>query len=74
MMKWMLTEFEALPEVISGASDFAAIFFIESLLKLLETNDCANLEKFHTAIQYFPNATSTSLIRGSEDVRAIKIK
>jgi DNA repair ATPase RecN len=34
-MEWIDTEFRALPEVISGASDFAAVFSVESILKLL---------------------------------------
>jgi hypothetical protein len=31
-MEWIDTEFKALLEVISGASDFAAIFSVESIL------------------------------------------
>jgi hypothetical protein len=34
-MDWIDAEFEALPEVIFGANDFAAAFSIESILKLL---------------------------------------
>jgi hypothetical protein len=34
-MDWMITKLKALPEVISGASDFAALFSVESLLKRL---------------------------------------
>jgi hypothetical protein len=34
-MEWIDTPFKALPEVISGASDFAAVFSVESILKLL---------------------------------------
>jgi hypothetical protein len=45
-MKWIETEFEALPEVISGANDFAATFSAESILKLLHDFDCADLAKF----------------------------
>jgi hypothetical protein len=70
----MLTEFEALPDVISGASDFAAIFGIESLLKFLRTHDCADLEKFRVEALNFPHAASTSLIRESKDVQVIKRK
>jgi hypothetical protein len=33
-MDWIDTEFKALPDVISGASDFAAAFSVESILKL----------------------------------------
>jgi hypothetical protein len=73
-MDWMLIEFKALPEVIFGASDFAAIFSVESLLKLLENYDCIDLEKFHGTIQQFPDASSISLIRANEDVRAVKVK
>jgi chromosome segregation ATPase len=34
-MEWINAEFKALPEVISGANDFAAAFSVESILKLL---------------------------------------
>jgi hypothetical protein len=34
-MDWIDTEFKALPRVISGASDFAVVFLVESILKLL---------------------------------------
>jgi Rad3-related DNA helicase len=45
-MDWMEIEFKALTEVISGASDFAAAFSVESILKILHDFDCADLEKF----------------------------
>jgi hypothetical protein len=32
-MEWIDTEFKALHVVISGASDFAAVFSVESILK-----------------------------------------
>jgi hypothetical protein len=35
LMDWFETEFWALPDVISGASDFTAAFSVESILKLL---------------------------------------
>jgi uncharacterized phage infection (PIP) family protein YhgE len=71
-MDWMETEFQALSEVISGASDFAAAFSVESILKILHDFDCANLEKFREKISQFPSATSTSIIQANEDVQAIK--
>jgi hypothetical protein len=73
-MDWMETEFQALSEVISGASDFAAAFSVESILKILHDFDCADLEKFREKISQFPSATSTSIIRANEDVQAIKNK
>jgi Rad3-related DNA helicase len=73
-MEWMETEFKALSEVISGASDFAAAFSVESILKILHDFDCADLEKFHEKITRFPGATSTSIIWANEDVQAIKNK
>jgi hypothetical protein len=73
-MDWMETEFQALSEVISGASDFAAAFSVESILKILHDFDCADLEKFRDKISQFPSATSTSIIRANEDVQAIKNK
>jgi hypothetical protein len=45
-MEWIDTEFKALPEVISSASDFAAVFSVGSILKLLHDFDCADLVKF----------------------------
>jgi small-conductance mechanosensitive channel len=73
-MDWMETEFRALSEVISGASDFAAAFSVESILKILHNFDCANLEKFRDKISQLPSATSTSIIRANADVQAIKNK
>jgi hypothetical protein len=73
-IEWMETEFKALSEVISGASDFAAAFSIESILKILHDFDCADLEKFREKISRFPGAISTSIIWANEDVQAIKNK
>jgi hypothetical protein len=73
-MEWMETEFKALSEVISGASDFAAAFSVESILKIMHDFDCADLEKFREKISRFPGAMSTSIIRANEDVQAIKNK
>jgi hypothetical protein len=73
-MDWMETEFEALSEVISGASDFAAAFSVESILKILHDFNCADLEKFRDKMSQFPSATSTSIIRANADVQAIKNK
>jgi hypothetical protein len=41
-MEWIDAEFKALPEVISGANDFAAAFSVESILKLLHDFDFAS--------------------------------
>jgi Rad3-related DNA helicase len=73
-MDWMETEFKALSKVISGASDFAAAFSVESILKILHDFDCADLAKFRDKISQFPSATSTSIIRANADVQAIKNK
>jgi hypothetical protein len=73
-MSWIDTEFKALPGVISGASDFAAAFSLESILKLLHDFDCADLAKFREQLTHFPDASSASIIRANEDVLAIKIK
>jgi Rad3-related DNA helicase len=73
-MKWIDTEFKALPGVISGASDFAVAFSVESILKLLHDFDCADLAKFHEKLSQFPDAASTSRLRPNEDVLAIKTK
>jgi hypothetical protein len=69
---WIDAEFKALPEVISGANDFAAAFSVESILKLLHDFDCADLAKFREKLPQFPDALSTSRIRPNEDVQAIR--
>jgi hypothetical protein len=73
-MDWIDAEFKALPEVISGANDFAAAFSIESILKLLHDFDCTNLAKFREKLSQFPDALSTSRIRPNEDIQVIKSK
>jgi myosin heavy subunit len=73
-MDWMETEFKALSEVISGASDFAAAFSVESILTILHDFDWGDLEKFRDKISRFPSATSTSILRANADVQAIKNK
>jgi hypothetical protein len=74
LMRWIETEFKALPNVISGASDFAAAFSVESILKLLHDFDCADLAKFREKFSRFPDIWSTLIIHPSEDVQGIKIK
>jgi hypothetical protein len=73
-MKWIDTEFRALPEVISGENDFATAFSAESILKLLHDFDCVDLAKFRKKLPQFPDASSTSQIRPNADVLAIKAK
>jgi hypothetical protein len=63
----MLKEFQALPNVISGASVFATPSSVESLLKLLYDFDCVDLPKFHGSLSRFPDAAGTSAIRANED-------
>jgi hypothetical protein len=71
-MDWIDAEFKALPEVISGANDFAAAFSVESILKLLHDFDCADLATLREKLSHFPDALSTSRIRPNEDVQAIR--
>jgi hypothetical protein len=73
-MKWIATEFKALPEVISGANDFAATFLAESIFKLLHDFDCADHAQFREKLPLFPDASSTSHIRPNANVLAIKAK
>jgi hypothetical protein len=73
-MSWIETEFKALLEVITGASDFAAAFSVESILKLLHDFDCADLVKFREKLPQSPDASSTSRLRPNKDVLAIKTK
>jgi hypothetical protein len=71
-MKWIDTEFKALPGVISGASVFAAAFTVESILKLLNDFDYADLVRFREKLSQFSDASSTSRLCPNEDVLAIK--
>jgi hypothetical protein len=73
-MSWIETEFKALLEVITGASDFAAAFSVESILKLLHDFYCADLVKFREKLPQFSDASSTSRLRPNKDVLAIKTK
>jgi hypothetical protein len=73
-MGWIDTEFKALPGVISGASDFAGSFSVESIIKLFHDFDCADLVKFREKLTHILDALNTSIIRPNEDVLAIKIK
>jgi hypothetical protein len=73
-MEWIDAEFKALPEVISGANDFAAAFFVKSILKLLHDFDCADLVKFREKLPQFSDALSTSILRPNRDVQAIRSK
>jgi type IV secretory pathway VirJ component len=73
-MDWLEAEFKALTEVISGASNFAVAFSVESILKILHDYDCVDLEKFRANLSRFPSATSTAILRANSDVQAIKMK
>jgi Rad3-related DNA helicase len=73
-MDWIDVKFKALPEVISGANDFAAAFSAESIMKLLHNFDCAELATFREKLSQLPDALSTSRIRPNEDVQAIRSK
>jgi myosin heavy subunit len=73
-MEWIDAEFKALPEVISGANNFAAAFSVESILKYLHNSDCADLAEFRDKLPHFPDALSTSRLQPNEDVQAIRSK
>jgi hypothetical protein len=73
-IEWIDAEFKALPEVISGANDFAAAFSVESILKLLHDFDYVDLMMFREKLPQFPDALSTSRLRPNEDVQAIGAK
>jgi hypothetical protein len=62
-MDWIETEFQALPDIISGASNFATTFSVESILKLLYDYDCVELMKFRENLSHFPDVGSTAIIR-----------
>jgi hypothetical protein len=72
--EWIDAEFKALPEVISGANDFAAAFSVESILKLLHNFNCVDLVKFREKLPQFPDALSMSRLHPNEDVQAIRAK
>jgi hypothetical protein len=74
LFSWVEEEFRALSGVISGTSDFAAAFSIESILKLLHNFYCAYLSKFWETLGRFPDARNTSIIHPNEDVQATKAK
>jgi hypothetical protein len=74
LMDSIETEFWALPDVISGSSDFTAAFSVESILKLLYNFDCVDLVKFRENLSHFPDTGSTSIICPNDDVQAIKIR
>jgi hypothetical protein len=46
----MVKEFQDLPSIISGASDFTTLFSVESLVTLLYDFDCVDLPKFCGAL------------------------
>jgi hypothetical protein len=73
VIDWMLTGFKALPNVIFGASDFAVVFNIESLLKLLEIMTVLILRSF---VDQFGHSRCCKhiCIHANEDVRAVKLK
>jgi Rad3-related DNA helicase len=73
-MDWLEAEFKALTEVITGASNFAVAFSVQSILKILHDYDCVDLEKFRANLSQFLSATSTAILRANSDVQAIKIK
>jgi hypothetical protein len=73
-MDWIDAEFKALPEVISGANDFATAFSFESILKLLPDFDSTNLAKFREKLPQFSDALSTSRLWPNEDVQVIRSK
>jgi type IV secretory pathway VirJ component len=73
-MDWLEDEFKALTEVISGASNFAVAFSVESISKILHDYDCVDLAKFRANLSRFPSVTSDAILRANSDVQAIKTK
>jgi type IV secretory pathway VirJ component len=71
-MDWLEDEFKALTEVISGASDFAVAFSVESILKILHDYECVDLAKFRANLSRFPSVDA--ILRANPDVVAIKTK
>jgi hypothetical protein len=73
-MDWLEEEFKALPEVISGAGNFAVSFSVESILKVLHDYDCVDLAKFRANLSQFPGVTSDTILQDNPDIIAIKLK
>jgi type IV secretory pathway VirJ component len=73
-MDWLEDEFKALPEVISGASNFAVSFSVESILKVLHDYGCVDLAKFRANLSQFPSVTSDTILQENLDIVAIKLK
>jgi hypothetical protein len=74
LMDRIETEFQALPDVISRASDFAAAFFSrKSSEATLQFRLCRSCE-FHENLSHFPDAGSTAIIQPNGDVQAIKFR
>jgi hypothetical protein len=69
LLSWVEEEFWTLPGVISGTSDFADAFSVESILKLLHNLDCADLSKFWETLARFPDAGNTSIIHPMKTFR-----
>jgi hypothetical protein len=69
LLSWVEEEFWTLPGVISGTSDFADAFSVESILKLLHNFDCADLSKFWETLARFPDAGNTSIIHPMKTFR-----
>jgi hypothetical protein len=59
LLSWVEEEFQALSGVVSGTSDFATAFSVQSILKLLHNFDCADLSKFRETLARFPDAGNT---------------
>jgi chromosome segregation ATPase len=53
LLSWIEEEFQALSGMFSGIIDFVVAFSVESILKLLNDFDCANLLKFCEALCVF---------------------
>jgi type IV secretory pathway VirJ component len=73
-MDWLEEEFKALPEVISGAGNFAVSFSVESILKVLDDYGCVDLAKFRANLSQFPGVTSDTILQENPDIVAIKLK
>lgn len=54
---WMDEEYKGLPEVITGISDFAASFCLDSAFQLLEKNSCSHFLTLAACTYKFPSAS-----------------
>lgn len=70
---WVEEEFKGLPEVITGSSNFAASFCLDSAFQLLEKNSYSHFLTLAARTYMFPSASELDEEEKSKNLRATKI-